>query len=107
FSWLSVKRMRETRSSQSASPRRTLAAWVQQLERRDLLALTPIPASVNFIAGVSPSAPVTIGSFIDSNPEAIQSDFTATINWGNGHTTAGTIVATPTAGRFDITGTNL
>jgi hypothetical protein len=107
FFWRSVKRVRETRRSQGSGSRRTLAAWVQQLERRDLLTLTPIPASVNFIAGVSPSTPVIIGSFLDSNTAALTGDFTATINWGDGHTTAGTILPTPTAGRFDIDGTNL
>src|SRR5208337_4593219 len=106
FFWRSVKRMRETRRSQSSGSRRTLAAWVQQLERRELLTLTPIPASVNFIAGVSPTNPVRIGSFLDSN-SAVAGDFTATINWGDGHTTAGTILPTPTSGRFDIDGTNL
>jgi len=110
FFWRSVKRVRGTRSSQSAGSRRTLAAWVQQLERRELLTLTPIPASVNFIAGVLPSMPVRIGSFIytDSNSaSAVAGDFTATINWGDGHSSAGTIIPTSTAGRFDITGTNL
>src|SRR5271157_5508934 len=77
------------------------------LERRELLSLTPIPASVNFMAGVSPSTPVRIGSILDSNTAAVAGDFTATINWGDGHSSAGTIEATSTAGRFDITGTNL
>ena len=107
FFWRSVKRVRETRRSRSTGPRRTLAAWVQQLERRELLTLTPIPASVNFMAGVSPSQPVLIGSILDSNTAAVEGDFTATINWGDGHSSAGTIVPTSTAGRFNITGTNL
>ena len=107
FFWRSVKRVRETRRSQGSGSRRTLAAWVQQLERRELLTLTPIPASVNLTAGVLPSTPVAVGSFLDSDTTATISNFTASINWGDGHTTAGTILPTPTAGRFDIDGTNL
>jgi len=74
---------------------------------RTLLSLTPIPAAVNFIAKSAAHNPVTIGSFLDSNTTAMAGDFTAAITWGDGHTTAGTIEPTPTAGRFDVTGTNL
>ena len=108
FFWRSVKRVRETRRSRSTGPRRTLAAWVQQLERRELLTLTPIPASVNFIAGVSPSTPVRIGSFLDSNTAAIAGDFTATITWGDGNVSAGTVSAVSgSPGLFSVSGTNL
>src|SRR5271157_2947538 len=77
------------------------------LERRELLSLTPIPASVNFMAGVSPSTPVRIGSILDSNTAAVAGDFTATINWGDGHISSGTVTASTTTGLFVVSGTNL
>ncbi len=105
--WRSVKRVRETRRSRSAGSRRTVAAWVQQLEKRELLSLMGISAQVNFTAGVQPSSGVIIGSVLDSDPTATAGIFTASITWGDNHTSAGTVVASSTPGRFDITGTNL
>src|SRR5207245_1594732 len=34
-----------------------------------------------------------LATFIDANPNATAADFTATITWGDGHTSAGTISA--------------
>jgi hypothetical protein len=108
FFWRSVKRVRETRRSRSTGPRRTLAAWVQQLERRELLTLTPIPASVNLTAGVLPSTPVAVGSFSDSDTTATISNFTASINWGDGNVSPGTITKSSTnPSLFLVSGTNL
>ncbi|HEX4794584.1 MAG TPA: hypothetical protein VH370_12365 [Humisphaera sp.] len=45
----------------------------------------------------------TVASFTDANLLAPASDFTASINWGDGHTTAGTVVKDG-AGRFHVTG---
>jgi N-acetylneuraminic acid mutarotase len=47
-----------------------------------------------------------VASFSDGNPNASASDFTATINWGDGHQSNGTIAANP-AGGFNVVGTNL
>jgi hypothetical protein len=46
-----------------------------------------------------------VASFTDANPNSAAGDFTATITWGDGHVSAGTINANP-AGGFDVTGTN-
>ena len=85
-----------------------MAAWVQQLERRELLTLTPIPASVNLTAGVLPSTPVAVGSFSDSDTTATISNFTASINWGDGNVSPGTITQSSTnPSLFLVSGTNL
>ncbi len=85
------------------------AAQVEPLEPRSLMALTPIPAALVFTVGAPPSAPVTVGSFLDSNPTAAAGDFTATIQWGNGTVSAGTVTASPTRSspsslRFQVSG---
>ncbi|HVX64855.1 MAG TPA: TIGR03118 family protein [Pirellulales bacterium] len=45
-----------------------------------------------------------VGSFTDGNPGAAVSNFTATIDWGDGATTSGTVVAT--AGGFNVVGSH-
>jgi len=64
--------------------------------------LSPISTlpSFSFMAGVPVS--VTFGSFSDANPSGSASDFTATINWGDGTTSTSTISTTPNG--FDILG---
>jgi hypothetical protein len=59
--------------------------------------------SINATAGV----PFTgkVGTFSDLDPNGNAKDFTAVINWGDGHQTNGTIQAN-TAGGFDVFGTN-
>ena len=100
--------LRRSSSRKRGSNRsRTRAALIERLEQRSLLSLTPIPASLNLVAGEQPSPPVTIGSFLDSDLNAVSGNFTAAIAWGDGHTSAGTVSATSTPGRFDVTGTNL
>jgi hypothetical protein len=47
----------------------------------------------------------SLGSFQDANGAATPSDFTATINWGDGSTSAGTI--TQDNGKFDVNGSHL
>jgi hypothetical protein len=47
-----------------------------------------------------------VATFTDANPNATASDFTATITWGNGHTSAGTVSANSNGG-FTVTGTNV
>src|SRR6185437_6043063 len=46
-----------------------------------------------------------VATFVDANPTAPVSDFTATITWGDGATTVGTVTANG-GGGFDVTGTH-
>jgi hypothetical protein len=92
-------------------------ALVEGLEPRSLLTatLTAIPAAFNLLAGVSPASPVAVGSFLDSDATATAGDFTATINWGDGSSSAGTVTAPPAnatppagdSGPFGVTGTHV
>ncbi len=67
--------------------------------------LTPLPTTIT----PSLSVPFTgiVGSFFDTNPSDNTSNLTATITWGDGHVTQGTIVQDPSVkGQFDVEGTN-
>jgi hypothetical protein len=46
-----------------------------------------------------------VATFSDSDPSGNAKDFTATINWGDGHFSNGTITANSSGG-FDVSGTN-
>ncbi|MGO9205639.1 MAG: hypothetical protein ACLQBX_05515, partial [Candidatus Limnocylindrales bacterium] len=62
--------------------------------------------SVAATAGVPFTA--TVGTFIDANPGGAAGDFTATIDWGDGHTSPGTIRAdggSSNGASFSVTGT--
>jgi hypothetical protein len=48
----------------------------------------------------------TVATFTDANPAATVSDFTATINWGDGSTSTGTVTAGNTGG-FSVSGTHV
>jgi hypothetical protein len=53
--------------------------------------------------GVALPASTVVGTFTDANTAAPATDFTATIAWGDGSPTSlGTIVATSTAGQFNV-----
>jgi hypothetical protein len=52
-------------------------------------------APVNAVEGIPFTG--TVASFVDPNPADTASDFTATINWGNGASTAGSVVASGTS----------
>ncbi len=70
--------------------------------------LTPIPTTIGFVTGVLPTNPPTVGSFLDSTAGATASNFVATITWGDGHISAGTVTALATgSGLFSVTGNNL
>jgi hypothetical protein len=70
--------------------------------------LTPKGNTVYLTAGVLPASPVTVGSFYDANPNAAASDLSATIHWGDGNVSPGTVTASPTTpGLFLVSGTNL
>jgi len=56
------------------------------------------------VSGQTFSGPVT--SVTDANPNAAASDFTATISWGDGSSSAGT-VSGPTGGPFTVSGTHV
>jgi hypothetical protein len=47
-----------------------------------------------------------VATFNDQDPNGNAKDYTATINWGDGHLTNGTITATNPPGGFNVTGTN-
>ena len=47
---------------------------------------------------------MTVATFSDANPNATVNDFTAMITWGDGSTSAGTVVATGNG--FAVTGTH-
>ena len=57
--------------------------------------ITASPHNFNFVAG-TPLTSQTVASFTDSNAAAVAGNFTATINWGDGTTSAGTITGGPT-----------
>jgi predicted outer membrane repeat protein len=67
-------------------------------------AITPIPTTINATLGKAFTG--VVGSFTDGDPAAPASYFTATITWGDGHTSAGAIAYNTTAKHFDVTGTN-
>ena len=46
-----------------------------------------------------------VAAFTDANPSALLSDFTATIDWGDGTTSNGTVILDPSSG-FDILGSH-
>ena len=82
---------------------------LDHLEDRNLLSLTAIPASPNFTAGVQPSSPVVIGSFVDTDTKDTASDFVAEITWGNGNLSFGSVAlatASTTSSTFQVSGTN-
>ena len=65
-------------------------------------ALTASGVNVNAIEGNAVTA--TVATFTDANPLATTADFTATITWGDGTTSDGTI--TEKNGVFSVTGTH-
>jgi hypothetical protein len=65
--------------------------------------LTPSPITLNPTEQTGFTG--RVGSFTDSNPFAKASDFNISIDWGNGHTSAGTVVADNNGG-FDVLGSN-
>jgi len=62
-----------------------------------------IGQNVSAVSGQSVTA--TVATFTDSNTSAVASDFTATIHWGDGSSSVGTVTADPNGG-FDVTGTH-
>ncbi len=67
-------------------------------------ALTPTGVSVSATEGAAANN-VTVATFTDADPNGSASNFTASINWGDGNVTTGTITQ-GTGGVFTVTGTN-
>ena len=69
-----------------------------------------IAQSPGLILGDSERVPnpqtITVATFTDANPNATASDFTATINWGDGTSTSGTVVA-QNGGGFAVEGSHV
>jgi hypothetical protein len=68
----------------------------------------PVGGGLTFVPG-SPLTNVPVGGFTEAgNPFQSAGDWTATIDWGDGTTTAGTITggSGPTGGRFEVAGTH-
>jgi hypothetical protein len=65
--------------------------------------LTAKPSTVITSQGATFSG--TVATFTDANPLATAADFTATINWGDGHTTTGSVSAAA-GGGFQVTGSH-
>jgi hypothetical protein len=65
--------------------------------------------TLNALAIVTPTVGVpftgTVATFSDSDPNGNAKDYTATINWGDGHFSLGTITKNAQGG-FDVSGTN-
>src|SRR5262245_59336796 len=93
--------------------RSSVGGWIDRLEDRRLLALTPIAASVNFTAGVV-SPTTAVGYFLDDDPNAATTDFNVSIDWGSSSPKSAGIVAlipapmgAPTSPKlFSISGIN-
>jgi hypothetical protein len=74
-----------------------------------LARVAPAPSPItatrqNFTAVSGQSFTGLVATFTDSNTSAAAGDFTVTIDWGDGTTSAGTVVADPNGG-FDVQGT--
>ena len=83
------------------APNGATATALSQAQVMDA-ALTGAPSPISAVVGVPFTGPVA--SFSDPNPFAVAGDFTATIAWGDGVTSAGTIAASPSG--FLITGSH-
>ncbi|MDR3633360.1 MAG: hypothetical protein P4L84_05950, partial [Isosphaeraceae bacterium] len=62
-------------------------------------------ATLHAVAGTAFAS--TVGTLTDPNPYAVAADFTATIRWGDGTSSIGSVAADPeVSGRFEVTGTH-
>jgi hypothetical protein len=67
--------------------------------------LTPIPTTITPSIGQPFTG--TVASFLDTNTSDTTRDLSATITWGNGNVTVGTVVRSPiTPSLFEVQGTN-
>jgi uncharacterized protein (TIGR03118 family) len=104
LSWL-----RRSNWRSSAGKRRRIVPAVglmlEELEERRLLAANPITVNGvgNFNLTAGQSAQGTVATFSDTNPALLPRDFTTTINWGDGTTSAGQVVQ-KAIGQFVVMG---
>jgi hypothetical protein len=63
----------------------------------------PPPRTISPKAGVAFTG--VVATFFDTDPKGNAKDFTATISWGDGHQSPGTITVNPSGG-FNVSGTN-
>ncbi len=68
------------------------------------LALSAAGVGVSASEGTSANG-ITVATFTDQDPNAAASDFTASINWGDSHISAGTVTL-GSGGMLTVTGTN-
>ncbi len=59
-----------------------------------------------WVEGAAPASPVVLATFSDADPNAQAGDYSTTINWGDGTTSTGTIVAASTPGVFEVLGSH-
>jgi len=80
--------------------------WVVDFSAGDISRLSAIGGTGNNISATHMMLfSGAVASFVDGTPTAAQSDFTATINWGDGSKSAGT-VAGPNGGPFTVSGSH-
>lgn len=60
--------------------------------------------ALTFSAFTNEATSLEVATFTDADPNAKFDNYTATINWGNGTTTSGTVVLDPAGGKFDVYG---
>jgi hypothetical protein len=68
--------------------------------------LTGAPVTVPAAAATNVALTTPVATFVDGDAAAPLSNYTATISWGDGGTSAGTIASTGTAGSFKVSGTH-
>jgi uncharacterized protein (TIGR03118 family) len=89
------------------APRRGSQPAFDALEGRQLLAITAFSAPLNPAPVEGASFTGVVARFTDSDPATDPSQFGATINWGDGRMTQGTISVDPTRpNSFNVTGTH-
>jgi hypothetical protein len=102
------RRHRRRRSAQASR----LAGHIESLEPRSLLSGTSwnvIPVTFGAQEGSpvgSPSTAVQVAAITDSSGTLSVANFSATINWGDGTTSNGSIVATQQSGTFAVQGSH-
>ncbi len=96
----------ETKRGLRTGQKRRNQPGVDRLEERQLMASSittfSVPISPTPVAG-TPFTSV-VATFTDADKNTDPSKYSAIINWGNGHTSAGTVVTDPKGG-FDVDGT--
>jgi hypothetical protein len=85
---------------------------LESLEPRSLLSgtswsVSPVTFSAQEASPFDTPTAVEVAAIADSSGTLNASDFSATIKWGDGATTSGTIVATPQAGTFAVQGAHI